>query len=111
MHDDDPLSSFDSSPLRAGHLDAAGPPGGGALFETTDGGASWVQRDVPSNLADPLNGIYFLDSRNGWTFSNVNSRTTNGGTTWTEIPFLGSTYFMKFYTRASASRPGTSAGP
>ncbi len=23
---------------------------------------------------------------------------TDGGTTWTQLPFLGSTYFMKFYT-------------
>lgn len=71
---------------------------GGALFETTDGGATWVQRDVPVSLGDPLNGIFFLDSQNGWTFGNANYRTTDGGTTWTELPFLGSTYFMEFYT-------------
>jgi len=71
---------------------------GGALFESTDGGASWVQRAVPFSLGDPLNGIFFLDSQNGWTFGNANYRTTDGGTTWTELPFLGSTYFMRFYT-------------
>ena len=57
-----------------------------------------MQRDIPFNLGDPLNGIFFLDSQNGWTFGNVNYRTTDGGTTWTELPFLGSTYFMEFYT-------------
>jgi len=71
---------------------------GGALFETTDGGATWVQRDVPENLYDPHNGMFFLDSQRGWVFGNVNSRTTDGGTTWTTLPFLGSTYFMRFYT-------------
>jgi len=71
---------------------------GGALFETTDGGATWLQRDVPFSLGDPLNGMFFLDSQNGWTFGNANYRTTDGGTTWTELPFLGSTYLMEFYT-------------
>ncbi len=71
---------------------------GGALFESADGGASWVQRDVPFSLGSPLNGIFFLDELNGWTWGNANYRTTDGGTTWTELPFLGSTYFMEFYS-------------
>ncbi len=71
---------------------------GGSLFESSDGGTTWVQRDVPVSLSNPLNGLFFLDSQNGWTFGNENYRTTDGGTTWSQIPFLGSTYFMKFYT-------------
>lgn len=71
---------------------------GGSLFESGDGGATWTQRDVPASLGDPLNGIGFLDSQNGWTFGNDNYRTTDGGTTWTQMPFLGSTYFMRFYS-------------
>ena len=55
---------------------------GGALFESEDGGSTWVQRAVPFSLSDPLNGIFFLDSQNGWTFGNANYRTTDGGTTW-----------------------------
>ncbi|MGH1364209.1 MAG: YCF48-related protein [Calditrichia bacterium] len=70
----------------------------GALFESTDRGDTWVQRNVPINLNSPLNGIFFLDSQRGWTYGNNNYRTLDGGTTWTEIPFLGSTYFMEFYT-------------
>lgn len=71
---------------------------GGALFESNDGGATWIQRDVPASLGSPFNGLYFLDSQNGWAFGNENYRTTDGGTTWTPLPLLGSTYFMKFYT-------------
>lgn len=71
---------------------------GGALFESLDGGANWVQRAVPFSLGDPLNGIQFLDSQHGWAFGNANYRTTDGGATWTELPFLGSTYSMRFYT-------------
>jgi len=71
---------------------------GGALFESTDGGTTWVQRNIPISLGDPFNGLFFLDSQNGWAFGNDNYRTTDGGTTWTQLPFLGSTYFMKFYT-------------
>jgi len=70
----------------------------GALFESNDGGLSWVQRDIPVSLGSPFYGLYFLDSQNGWAYGNENYRTTDGGTTWTELPLLGSTYFMKFYT-------------
>ena len=71
---------------------------GGALFESTDGGITWDQRNIPINLNEPLFGIFFLDSQNGWAYGDNNYRTTDGGTNWTQIPFLGSTYFMEFYT-------------
>jgi photosystem II stability/assembly factor-like uncharacterized protein len=71
---------------------------GGALWESADGGATWVQRSIPESLGDPLNGIFFLDGQSGWTFGNANYRTTDGGTTWIAMPFLDSTYFMGFYT-------------
>lgn len=70
----------------------------GALFESNDSGLTWTQRDVPFSLGDPFNGLFFFDSLNGWAFGNDNYRTTDGGTTWIQMPFLGSTYFMKFYT-------------
>lgn len=71
---------------------------GGALFESNDGGSTWVQRNVPFSLYDGFNGLFFLDSQNGWAFGNDNYRTTDGGTNWTQLPFLGSTYFMRFYS-------------
>lgn len=71
---------------------------GGALFESTDGGINWIQRNIPLSLSNPFNGLFFLDNQNGWVYGNENYRTTDGGTTWTQLPFLGSTYFMKFYT-------------
>ena len=70
----------------------------GALFESTDGGLTWIQRNIPFSLNDPFNGLFFLDSQNGWAYGNDNYKTTDGGTTWTQLPFLGSTYFMKFYS-------------
>ena len=60
---------------------------GGALFESTDGGATWIQRDVPFDLSSGLCGIFFLDGQHGWVFGNANYRTTDGGTTWNELPF------------------------
>lgn len=71
---------------------------GGSLFESTDGGINWIQRNIPISLSNPFYGLFFLDSQNGWVYGNDNYRTTDGGITWTQLPFLGSTYFMKFYT-------------
>jgi photosystem II stability/assembly factor-like uncharacterized protein len=71
---------------------------GGSLFESNDGGSNWVQRDVPVSLGSPFYGLFFQDSLNGWAYGNENYRTTDGGTTWTLLPLLGSTYFMQFYT-------------
>ena len=68
----------------------------GALFESNDGGASWMQRDVPFDLSSGLWGISFFDAQHGWVWGNVNYRTTDGGTTWEELPPLGSAYFMEF---------------
>ena len=70
----------------------------GALFESNDGGSTWIQRNVPFNLGSPLYGLFFLDSQNGWIYGNENYHTTDGGSTWIPMQFLGSTYFMKFYT-------------
>lgn len=72
----------------------------GALFESNDGGITWVQRDVPFSLYEPFSGIFFLDEQHGWAYGNDNYRTSDGGATWVQLPFLGSTYFMKFYTPA-----------
>ena len=71
---------------------------GGALFESTDGGVTWVHRNIPFSLGNPFNGIFFLNSQNGWVFGNENYRTTDGGTNWVQLPSLGSIYFMKFYS-------------
>ena len=71
---------------------------GGALFESGDGGISWIQRDVPFSLQGDLNGITFLDSQHGWTWGNVNYRTTDGGESWQELPLLGSAYSLEFST-------------
>jgi len=79
---------------------------GGALFESADGGATWSQRAVPFGLADPLNGIFFLDASLGWVFGNQNYRTTDGGTTWTQLPLLGSTYFMRFHSASFGHATG-----
>ncbi|GMU65963.1 MAG: hypothetical protein AMXMBFR36_22370 [Acidobacteriota bacterium] len=71
---------------------------GGALFESTDGGATWAQRDVPESLASGLFGVFFLDAQHGWVWGNENYRTTDGGATWEALPFLGSAYFMEFHS-------------
>ena len=71
---------------------------GGALFESSNGGATWVQRAVPVSLMSGLNGIFFLDDQHGWVWGNENYRTTDGGGTWEELPLLGSAYFMEFYS-------------
>ena len=71
---------------------------GGSLFESADGGINWIQRNIPFSLSDPFYGLFFLDSQYGWAYGNDNYRTSDGGTTWVQLPFLGSTYLMKFYS-------------
>ncbi len=70
----------------------------GALFESSDGGSTWIQRDIPADLNSGLNGVFFLDSEHGWVWGNVNYRTTDGGATWVELPQLGSAYSLEFST-------------
>lgn len=43
-------------------------------------------------------GTFFLDPQHGWVWTNVNYRTTDGGTTWEELPILGSSCFLEFST-------------
>ena len=71
---------------------------GGALFESSDGGATWIQREIPVDLGSGLWGIDFLDADRGWVWGNVNYRTLDGGATWEELPLLGSTYEMRFHS-------------
>ncbi|MEZ5312344.1 MAG: FG-GAP-like repeat-containing protein [Thermoanaerobaculia bacterium] len=71
---------------------------GGALFESTDGGSSWIQRNVPESLGSAFHGIRFRDELFGWAWGNENYRTTDGGATWEALPLLGSTYRMDFPT-------------
>jgi photosystem II stability/assembly factor-like uncharacterized protein len=70
----------------------------GSLFESTDGGSTWIARNLPVGLSNPFYGMFFLDDLNGWVYGNDNYKTTDGGITWQQLPALGSTYFMKFYT-------------
>ena len=70
----------------------------GALFESPDGGTNWVQRNIPISLGEPFYGLFFIDSLNGWAYGNDNYRTTDSGINWIQLPFLGSTYFMQFYS-------------
>ena len=53
---------------------------------------------MPFDLFNGLWGVFFLDDQHGWVWGNVNYRTTDGGTTWEELPFLGSAYFMEFFS-------------
>ena len=57
-----------------------GPESG--IFKSADGGATWVQRDVPFSLGSGLDGVFFLDESHGWAWGNVNYRTVDGGTSW-----------------------------
>jgi photosystem II stability/assembly factor-like uncharacterized protein len=72
----------------------------GSLFESNDGGTTWVQLDIPTSLSNPFYGLFFLDNLKGWAYGNDNYRTTDGGATWTQLPFLGSTYSMKFFNNS-----------
>ena len=55
---------------------------GGAVYRTSDGGATWFQR---TTAPQGLNGIYFPDPAIGYAVGAANTvlKTTDGGETWT----------------------------
>ncbi len=69
------------------------------IYKSTDGGITWTQQVLPSNIGSSLNhksGVFFLDSLQGW-ISGLDSvmHTIDGGQTWTCIShiFYGSIVF------------------
>src|SRR3954469_10890145 len=58
---------------------------GGAVYRTSDGGATWFQR---TTSPQSLNGIYFPDPAIGYAVGAANTvlKTTDGGETWTPKP-------------------------
>lgn len=68
----------------------------GALHVTRDGGTTWSHPGFPDE--DPLSVVYFLNEQLGWVAGNDAYRTTDGGHTWHPLPYLGTTYAMRFFT-------------
>ncbi|MBL7682065.1 MAG: T9SS type A sorting domain-containing protein [Flavipsychrobacter sp.] len=61
----------------------------GQIWKSTDGGSTWT--DCSLNTTD-LYGIGFIDQQNGFacggtTTGNIILTTSNGGTTWSQIPY------------------------
>ena len=56
-------------------------PGGGTVYRTTDGGATWTSA---ATSATRLNGLYFPDASIGYAVGNANTllKTTDGGESW-----------------------------
>ena len=64
----------------------------GAIYKTTDGGASWVtQKETPQIGYD---NVHFVDANNGWVYGEQYTpeggivylyRTTDGGDTWVDV--------------------------
>ena len=58
-------------------------------FKTTDGGQSWVQHTIPSDLTEgSVQGIGFLNEQLGWVggFNDLLYETTDGGQDWQYQP-------------------------
>jgi len=58
--------------------------GGDSFFQTSDGGATWQQRSVPTGTW--VYGISFSDPQHGWGVGPGSVRTTDGGATWLPMP-------------------------
>lgn len=64
--------------------------GGGLIWKTTDGGATWVDQ-TPAGASNKLTNIFFLNNSNGWVVGqNDIFRTTDGGTSWSSASVTGS---------------------
>jgi len=72
---------------------------GGAIFHSGDGVTFGGRASGTSNN---LNGIHFSDANNGWIVGAGSTvlKTTNGGTTWTNINFAGLTGFASVNLQA-----------
>ena len=70
----------------------------GALFESNDGGATWITCDIPVSQGFDFYGLFFLDSQNGWAYGEDNYRTSDGGATWAQLPGFSTTLQLEFYT-------------
>lgn len=59
------------------------------VWRTTNGGADWEKYSMPPYSFHGTVVLFFSDSLNGWVTGKNNSlnKTTDGGKTWTEIPF------------------------
>lgn len=70
-----------------------GAGGGGFVYKTTDGGASWVDKSPAGMAAGSIfKCLHFLDASNGWVAGSQGGiyKTTNGGTNWTAQPIVQS---------------------
>jgi len=65
---------------------ATGASGSGAVFRTTDGGASWTMQNTTFTGATRLFGIDFVNNTTGWVVGTPQKifKTTDGGINWTE---------------------------
>ena len=63
------------------------------IFNTTAGGNTWNQQNLPFNVG-PLRSIYFVDSNYGWSvglgmsLNNLAYKTTNGGIDWLGVGWI-----------------------
>ncbi len=70
-----------------------------ALFETFDGGRTWIERNLEAHSTNPYYDVFFIDENHGWVTGNNSDalRTTDGGQTWTPMPGMaGSWRFIDF---------------
>lgn len=92
------ISAASSTVAWVGAVDAAN--GGGGVWKTSDGGATWTKQNTSAysttgSLASYFNVVHFFDANNGLTQGDPIGtgvgefevyRTTNGGTSWTAVP-------------------------
>ncbi|NTU70949.1 MAG: DUF1906 domain-containing protein, partial [Coriobacteriia bacterium] len=76
------LTAIDFAPSASTATTAFAVGDGGAAIATTDGGATWSARTLPTTVA--LSAIDFADTQTAWVAgaSGTMLRTTDGGATW-----------------------------
>jgi photosystem II stability/assembly factor-like uncharacterized protein len=74
---------------------------GGAIFATTDGGATWEPQK--SNLAGSLSGVCFIDAKTGWAISDYPDAWADGANTAIERTMDGGETWIPLYVASGAS--------
>src|SRR5688572_25972301 len=79
----------------------------GLILDTANAGSGWNVRQLLDWGTDPYYAVYFVTASIGIiTGNNTALRTTNGGATWSPVPFFGGSWYHLDFIDANVGFAG-----